>query len=296
MEDSTILKIKKMRRKAFSIIELSVVIIVIGLIVALITHSSKLVPKMKLAMARNATAASPVPLMKEVIMWLESTSIKSFADSETDDGLSISTWYDINPIDNVKNNATQSTGGSKPIYVANCINHLPCVRFNGSSTYLNFDGSPIVSSDYSIIIVEQRRSSSSNNYFIAGTGTSTNTNLVLGYRDDTTITFSQYENDFDVTVSEYQSSMPVIHVFTFTPGSKHYYINGTVRTLVANGEADMDEPLQSFSGATLGYSSTASSYYNGDLAEVIILNRLITDDERRAIESYLAKKWKITIS
>lgn len=297
MENPTLLKIEKMRKKAFSVIELSIVIVVIGLIIALVTQSSKLVPKMKLAMARNATAAAPIPLMKDVVMWLETTSSKSFIDREADDGLAVSTWYDINPIDGSKNNATQTTSINEPTYVVNCINNLPCLRFNGASSYFNFDGSILAQTDYTIIIVEQRRSSANENYFFGGTGETANTNLFIGYKTDTQITFAQYDNDSEAAVAAYSASSiaPVIHAFIFDDDSgRNYYRNGTALELVS--DPDITTPLSSYAGAKIGFFSVNDSYYNGDLAEIIILNRAINSDERMAIESYLSKKWKIPLS
>jgi hypothetical protein len=39
----------------------------------------------------------------------------------------------------------------------------------------------------------------------------------------------------------------------------------------------------------------AANYYKGDLAEVIMFNRLLSDIERKDIERYLGKKWGIDV-
>ena len=49
-----------------------------------------------------------------------------------------------------------------------------------------------------------------------------------------------------------------------------------------------------FAGAALG--RYVSSYFNGDIGEVIIFTRALRNDERMAIENYLSKKYDIKIS
>ncbi|MFM7621060.1 MAG: prepilin-type N-terminal cleavage/methylation domain-containing protein, partial [Alphaproteobacteria bacterium] len=47
--------------KAFSLIELSIVILIIGILVAGVTQSSRLVNQFRLTSARNITLSSPLP-------------------------------------------------------------------------------------------------------------------------------------------------------------------------------------------------------------------------------------------
>ena len=124
------------KHKAFSLIELSIVIVIIGIIIAGVTQGSRLVKQMKLSSARTQTQSSPISSIKNLELWLESTSEKSFDDAETEDGATVTTWYDINPQSSVKNNATQATDANKPIYVSSAINGLPALSGNGTSTVL----------------------------------------------------------------------------------------------------------------------------------------------------------------
>jgi hypothetical protein len=45
----------------------------------------------------------------------------------------------------------------------------------------------------------------------------------------------------------------------------------------------------------IGYNANASSGFRGDIAEIIIYNRALDDDEREAVESYLARKYDLTL-
>ena len=63
-------KTQKNIQKAFSLIELSIVILIIGILVAGVTQSSRLVSQFRLISARNITLSSPVPTIKNLAYWL----------------------------------------------------------------------------------------------------------------------------------------------------------------------------------------------------------------------------------
>lgn len=112
-----------MKRSAFSLIELSIVILIIGILIAGVTQGSRLVSEMRLATARNMTQNSPVASIPGVVLWLEPTLEKSFDIAEQEDGLTITNWYDINPQSTYKINLTQSTSARRPNYRSNSVNN-----------------------------------------------------------------------------------------------------------------------------------------------------------------------------
>jgi len=122
------------KRQAFSLIELSIVILIIGILVAGVTQGSRLVGQMRLATAKSLTQSSPVSSIRNLVTWYETTADKSPDDAVEEDGLVVNNWYDINPQAITKNHATSTVG---PTYKASCINGLPCLQFNGSSQILH---------------------------------------------------------------------------------------------------------------------------------------------------------------
>lgn len=285
---------KLQNKKAFSLIELSIVLLIIGIIIAGITQSTRLIAAFKLSSARSLTQSSPVASMTNLTIWWETTSIASFSEAQADNGITVTKWYDINPTSTYK---YDTTGGPGALYTANCANGLPCLRFAGNTTtYFNYDGTFLVNSDFTIIVVEQRRSSGSN-YFLAGSIEATNQNMHLGYRNNTTETFALYANDYDVTVTGYSSPIPKIHVYTFNSAvGKTLHLNGALATFLA-GSATGTTALSAYPNSRIGYSATNSPVlYNGDICEIIMFNRALKTEERRSIESYLGKKWGITVS
>lgn len=276
--------------KAFSLIEMSIVILVIGVIIATITGSSIAIDKYRLTLARSITESSPVTITKGLKLWYDTTTKKSFLDTETGNGLTVNTWYDRNTISNAKRNTTSGVGAT---YTTNCVNYLPCLRFNGTSNYYYFDGSFLVNTDFTIFVVEQRRSNVDGNWFISGDAGSTNTNLVLGYVYNDTIRFAMWANDIDAGVSSYSVPTPKIHVFALSSDyGKSYYLNGTL----TGSDGSQTSYLTSFANSSIGKSNVSNFYYNGDICEIIMFDRNLTNEERRNIEAYLSQKWKIAVS
>lgn len=286
-------------KTAFSLIELSVVILIIGVIVAGVTQSSRLISSFKLNSARSLTQSSPVASIKNIVLWWETTSTASFTESQADNNQPVDTWKDINPQSSTKYNAIQNTDDNKPTYIANCANSLPCLRFtnvSNSPTYSDFmtyDASGIVNTEFTIFLVEQRRTPTDGNFPMAGNTGTTNGNLHLGYRNSTTFTFASWANDTDITVTAYSNPMPQIYTATLSStNGKRFYVNG-VSKISSSSQTAL---LVSYLGSSIGRTNISNFYYTGDMLEVIMFSRVLTTEERRVIEAYLGKKWNVVVS
>jgi prepilin-type N-terminal cleavage/methylation domain-containing protein len=283
----------------FSMFELLVVMVIISLMIAATSQGSRIIAKSRLLAAQSITKSSPIPRIKNLLVWYETTMEGSFISSEAAQG-PISTWYNLNPALNGTNTANNAAAGNAPTYTENQINNLPALVFDGASNYLTFDGTAIANSDYSVVVVEQRLSSQSNNYYISGNGTATlNYNLFVGYELENKSAFGQTSNGYDTSVSDFSSTSIVnrIHIFRFNPSvGKNYYINGANQTLteISGGTPSQTTGLVSNNNAQIG-RHRSGYYYAGAIGEIAIFNKYINDDERKDIEQYLGKKWGITI-
>ena len=63
---------------AFSLIELSIVILVIGLLIAGAIQGSNMISKAALSSARTLTESSPVNSIRSLFIWFDSTSKANF--------------------------------------------------------------------------------------------------------------------------------------------------------------------------------------------------------------------------
>lgn len=295
-------------KKGFSLIELSIVILIIGIIIAGITQSSRLIRQFKLSSARTQTQSSPVSSIPNLGAWFETTLESSFDDAEVEDSdvvaaSEITTWHDINPASSIKRDAT-GIPGTVPYYYANCINGLPCLRFDGADNLFDFDGTFLVGVDYTIFVVERRRADAAG-YFIGSSAVTTadNVSLRLGYESAIKLHFGHGDlDDFyaGITFPTGDTINPAyLHTFvnaSLANGAStfSYYSNGSATdSIVASGTIAM-RTLTAFASASIGYSAVATAaYFTGDIGEIIFYTRALKSEERTAVEGYLLKKWGI---
>jgi prepilin-type N-terminal cleavage/methylation domain-containing protein len=291
----------------FSLIELSVGILVIGILVIGVSQGSGLVKAAKIKSAQSLTKGSPVNSMEGLRMWLETTLDESFDSYQKIDTAigsvgTITAWNDVNPQEFPRKNATQ-TGASTtlPRYIENGMNGLPTINFDGASgangDYLNFDGSFLANNDYTIFIVEQRRLVGPG-FFVGGVvGGPKNGHLQLGYGNvGNTLLFDPWSlNSFFVATPQFSAITPKIHSYRHgSVSGMNYHIDSSLQTMSCESGVSCQSPtthMISFDGAAIGQSS--GRYFKGDVAEIIMFTKYLKNSDRVDVENYLKSKWGI---
>ena len=152
---------KTQTNKAFSLIELSIVILVVGILIAGIFQASSLVNKWYLLSARTLTQSAGVNSILNLVMWLDATREGVFTNSNNStniqDGDLIKNWRSFNPQDIRSLSATQSSTSDYPRYFEKLINNLPAVKFDGIDDYMSL---PVITGDldntsYTLFLVGQ---------------------------------------------------------------------------------------------------------------------------------------------
>ena len=82
------------RRSGFSLLEVSAVILIIGILIAGVMGGNILVAKTRIAAAKTLTVSSPINGIKDSALWLESSTDASFPEAESASNTALSTWYD----------------------------------------------------------------------------------------------------------------------------------------------------------------------------------------------------------
>ena len=295
----------KITNKAFSLIELSIVILIIGILVAGVTQSSRLIRAMKLQSARSLTLSSPVPSFKNINLWLESTLTESFDSFEAQDQLQISTWNDINPQSSYKSNATQPNITFRPKYIDQGINGLPSLNFDGSDDWMTMG---VVSgfesnSKFTVFIVLRPTAvwrfviaKQDNNVDGKGWGITTgaNGNLTFGFNGH------QSTNLLELYSTTPRLNNNIIASFSYdgklSNSGLNFYLNG-VKDLTATkngGPLTLSPSPNGTEDLRIGArESNSYGWFQGLIGEIIIIESYLNDSDIAEINKYLQKKWSI---
>lgn len=295
-----------MSRKAFSLIELSIVILIIGILIAGVTQSSRLINRMRIATAASLTKSSPVPSIQDLAFWVESTSEYAFAMGsagtytnilEPDDTNQIARWNDINPQSTTKYDAIQSTLANQPTYKSVAINNLPALLFSNpsamrliSSLSMEYTTKP----NLTYFIVFQRVGNGSyqcifgngiggsNRIFCPRHADNATQGLIIsGSSSSSTITGV---NGLDTEI------VSVVLKNTVSSGSTAY-VNGTSNVTFTDAAANNGAAT-----TTIGADGpSAGAPWDGYISEVIIYSRALKTEERKSVEKYLGQKWGVKI-
>ncbi len=312
----------KSGKSGFSLIETSIVILVIGLIVAGALSASRVVNYMLLNTARDLTENSALNYMRrDVIVWFDTTSEKSFADSEVQDKSPITNWYETMPVKTIPATATQNTNSQKPLYSANALNGLPGLKFDGvddlmsitSSDYIN-SSTPAFYNNFSVFLVAQSLASitinsesnfstsgqSSQRYALFPASGDTVYPSMPGAAAGAGISFGLngigiYENASGYTPPILSSSVGYSGISAVLmeykdKNPKLYVNNKFVRSGLTSLKNYVFPPFYIGGGPSPwnGYGN-----FSGYIGEIIIIDRALTAEERADIFAYLKKKWKL---
>ena len=291
--------------KAFSLIELSIVILIIGILVAGVTQSSRLVRQIRLATARSLTTSSPVTSIKNLSLWLEPVMDSSFIPAEAQDNSLVSTWYDINPqvTPQLRLSATQGNTSFQPRYFSDEINGLPALRFDGNSDWMTLGVNHGLESNSKITI------------FIVNKFATNTTGFVLAKRDNfvdgkgwNVVVWGNYyaleimgHQSTNVAVVSTTLNFNTTYLTTFSyngnmsSSGMNLWVNGNKQNPPSRGGAltmspspNGDEDLRI--GAREGNSF---AWYHGSIGEIIIFTDSLSDSDVSEVNTYLKKKWNI---
>ena len=322
-------KLNSKASKAFSLIELSIVILIIGIIVAGITQSSRLVTQSKLKSAQNLTSSSPVAGIKSVALWLEPTLDASFP-SSLDDEAFITQWNDTNPQTPSKLYAIPSNGESSLniAYESNGINGLPSIKFAGTVTNAvsvlslstttpttpatNPTRTPVITADdpknanaFTAFIVYNLASdvAPTSKYYILYNGSTSGTNGWGYYRED-----NNSSTPFARTViidasliggTTLPANRAEIATITFsgnTTKNTKLFINGgngfTSSNIADTGKTITTPTSGMFIG---GPNAGGNNPWKGLISEIIIFDGVLKNQDLKDVASYLSKKYGISL-
>jgi len=287
--------------------EISVVILMIGLLIAGISKGTDMIGDFRIQTARNLTKNAPMLRMSGLTVWLDTVSKESFdieVDVKDSTKNKVSEWNDLNPLANNKFDLMQPTSSLQPTLVIDSkMNNLPVFLFDGvdDNFYrLNVLGSDFSQSDQVTIFLVQKYTpmqasmtyawvpsngqrmiyhsqwTDGNTYFDFSDG-------LLGTGRLSTSTIGQYINMGDITTLIRKPT----GVANIRINSHKLFSTDAPQT----GILDVTASSTFYIGAQIDNANA----FNGNLGEVIIFNRALKEGEINSVEQYLSQKWGIKL-
>lgn len=284
------MKYKINLKQAYSLIEVSIMMMIIGVIISGLLESSILIRKFKLSNAKALTQSSPVMGITDLSLWLETTSEKSFSEAEPEDGSLVTRWNDLNTQRVISNTVFQYTDANKPIYTERSMNSLPALKFSGGqSLTASVQGENLFQAEQLTIFIVQ---------YVTASGSATASTLLWNDTNPVNISATQsgsiYFDTGDITTnrvsyvvdSSFYSTSKILSFILRANDYGDIKINGG--TAVASSTT-----LTAKIAVTNTNNLIIGSNLTGYIGEIIVYSRALKDAERAAIEEYLLQKWVV---
>ena len=286
---------KKTKKFAFSLIELSIVLLVIGILMVGVSQGYNLVRSAQISNARSITAKSPILQIQGLLAWYETSWKESLLQSELKDGNNISAWKDISPNSILNgNNQLTTTPSANITYTQSSINKIPAIKFTGSSKLSLANFTQGASSQATVfLVVKLNYVPDTTNYKTIFDGNSADFSFSLRSNGIQINTGSSIAST-DVANSFLNSGEYVIAIY-FNGSNSKVYVNDT-DSMFGGSVINNSSGTNQLTGVTLGTTRSGSLGFAGYISEVAIFNRVIKAGERKEIFNYFSKKYKIDIT
>lgn len=250
----------------------------------------------KVGVATEFVRKTCIPMVKNdrfLALWLDAQSVTPVAN-----GTLVPTW----PGKTVVQNDGRGEGA---FYTTDGINGRPAMRFDRTRSIdmwpvlnipvwahyqVDLGGGSAIGDQYTVVAVTKSGTTAhAGNFFLQGTGTTTNTNLHLGFEGHgQTLVQGHYHNDLRAQANPTANGDVLAFRFSATEG-KAMYQNGLKRG--ANAQYDR---LTSNFGTRIGGGGIWP--FIGMVGEIRVYSYALTDAQRKVVECELGGKWGIGVA
>ena len=282
-------------KKAFSLLELSVVAIIIGVLISGVVAGAGMIRASKISNTRLFTSKSPIPEISGLVAWYETSLKESLDGNEAINGTAITNWYDLNPGSNsgvagaTKKNTLTSVN-PKPTFISKGINDTPSISFASNAKFTLSAFYQGTSSQNTIFLVLRPLGALSATAQVVLDSSSTATVTTSIGLKSTAITLNTGTSVNSASTTLSAGSDYVISAY-FNNANSQAFVNSASSALAAANTG-----ANSLSGLTIGTNKSGSSPFTGLISEVIIFNRVLKTQERKDVMNYLSKKYKISVA
>ncbi|KPQ01087.1 MAG: extracellular concanavalin A-like lectin/glucanase [Bacteroidetes bacterium HLUCCA01] len=228
------------------------------------------------------TYASPVP-MGNLALHLDAGRIGFIPSND-----SVSTWSNLA---NFSQNAVHPGLGFRPLRADSAINNRPALRFNGTSSYFTLPTAAdlgIQNNDYEVFIVAKSATTTTTPMFLLG---GANNEFELKMNIGVGLRFNPRNGFWEDRGGDGAFTDGTAQLFNAWANASQIQVNvnRTGSTQNVGGQSSYAGNLNL--GIGLGY--TPQYHFAGDIAEVIIYNKVLSPAERDSVEKHLFRKYAI---
>jgi len=301
---------------AFSLLEVSVVFMIIGILISGLTVGIDLYQDYRLTSAKSLTKNSRVSRIDNLEMWVETTQDNAFSKVISSippsyqliknpyNNQPIGKWNNLEIVQKIADEVDpyQTISGRQPFYIESGINGLPALYFDGKTDgtgdFMSFTAKFINDfSNFTIFIVEKRT-----DYGVSSTNPvyATVYQYILSTNDAGSLAVGPVSNGWlrinpgsFYTIGNYLNKT-YLHSFLIDENlGKKVYLNGIEKLAVAD-TTKATVPSNNFLMKIAYFDrSWTQNYYTGFIGEIIIFSKALNDSERSDVEKYLLNKWQI---
>lgn len=221
--------------------------------------------------ATTAAACSDVPL-GDMALWLRADSLGLLTN-----GAGVASWPDWSGFNN---DATQPNISLQPVLIVSDVNGQPAVRFDGTNDFLSLPNFLSSASEGELFIVWKAAS--------ANPGVSRG-GLLLGP------TGSQYPAADGSIIEDFGTATPVDIPKPLQPLNQFnlYEVSANENSWMArlNGTTLYASNNTGFAASSLPLIGQSGFPFAGDIAEIIVFTRVLSDDERQVVATYLNARY-----
>lgn len=239
----------------------------------------------------NEIVCGPGGLFTGLHLWLKGGKGAGLAGIPAN-GDVIQNWTDQSP---KENDAYQPLLSDSPTYHTDGINGHPVLRFDGVDDWYKINGvANELSGEATFFTVIEPATATDDIYYLS-TNYYGDNRIKFGHSDDGELI---YDDDVDPLSSANYVNKKTLVSANITPDIRVAgYINGVQATPwsedMSSTGANRASIGQEFDGN--GSDTETSNHWKGDMAEMIIYDKILTDNERYQVETYLSVKYGITI-
>ncbi len=238
----------------------------------------------------NISAQIPT---NQLHLWLRADSVQLVSGK-------VQRWYDLSPNQFL---IQQTNASNQPLKVDNALGGKPAIRFNGSTTFL--DGGDILdieTNSHTIFFVASRNTSNGSFFAKSISGSAAGR---YGFIIESNLFYFIYQDNAsrNITSNQFQSGKYylVSSVVNRSQAKNQLFFNKNLigeTPIVSdfNLNTSFNFLIGAYNNSSGGIPPLSSLYLNGDIAEIIIYNRLLSYTERNAVENYLVNRYAPPLS